>query len=65
MHSLIAAASSRGVTLGICSLPENDSEKIGRTRSVQSGQIAGAEASRLADKMPVTNVPWRHAVLLA
>ncbi len=62
---MIAAASSRGVALGICSLPAVVSAKIGRIRRVQLGQMAGAGDVRFADKMPATKVPCRQAVLLA
>ncbi|HEY7616943.1 MAG TPA: hypothetical protein VH744_09080, partial [Terriglobales bacterium] len=65
IQSMIAAASSPGVAVGICSLPVTFSGKMGRTRSVQPGHIAGAAEFRVADKIPATNVPWRHAALLA
>ena len=54
-----------GRRAGICSLPVVFSAKMGRTRRVQSGQMAGAGEFRFADKMPATKVPCRHAVLLA
>ena len=62
---MIAAASSRGVALGMCSLPEVDSAKIGRISTVQSGQMAGAGELRFAARIPVTNVPCRQAMLSA
>src|SRR3712207_7019701 len=37
---------------------------IGRIKSVQSGQIAGAAESLLAQRIAATNVPWAHAALL-
>ena len=45
-----------GVALGIRLAPEVESAKIGRTSSVQLGQIAGADDDRLAARMPATNV---------
>ena len=64
-HSIIAAASSRGVALGMCSLPQVDSAKIGRISTVQPGQMAGAGELRFAARIPVTNVPCRQAMLSA
>ncbi len=59
----------RGEFLGRCtrmySRPEVVSLNIGRIRRVQSGQIAGAEELRFADKIPATKVPCRQAALLA
>jgi len=37
---------------------------MGRTTTVQCGQIAGAGESRLALKMPAVKVPCRQAALL-
>jgi hypothetical protein len=59
----MAAMSSLGVALGICSFTAAPSEKIGRTRSVQIGAIAGAVPSLIAFKIAATNVPWMHAAL--
>ena len=63
--SVMAVASSSGVALGICALAAGVSVKIGRTRRVQSGQMAGAEEPRLAQSMPATNVPCMQATLFA
>ena len=65
MHSMIAPASSWGVALGICSRPEAISVKMGRMRRVQLGQMPGAGEFRFAEIIPATNVPCRHAALLA
>ena len=53
----MAAASASGAALGMSSRPDGYSPKIGRTSSVQPGQIAGADAPRLAERMPATKVP--------
>jgi len=45
------------------SCPAVVSLKIGRTSTVQSGQIAGAGEDRFADKMPAIKVPCWHATL--
>jgi hypothetical protein len=37
----------------------------GRTSSTHAGQMAGAGDPRRADRIPATNVPWKHAALLA
>ena len=63
--SIMASASSSGVALGICPLPFTVSAKIGRSSSVQPGQIAGATEPRRAESMPATNVPCVHATLSA
>ncbi len=65
MHSMIAAASSWGVALGICSCPEVDSANKGRIKRVQPGQMAGAGEFRFANNIPAMNVPCTHAVLSA
>jgi hypothetical protein len=51
MHSIIAAASSSGVALGINSFASVFSEKIGRTSKVQPGQIAGASKAEPRQKL--------------
>jgi hypothetical protein len=58
----IAAASSSGVALGMCSRPELVSAKIGRIRRLQLGQMAGAGDPRLADRIPAINVPCRQGL---
>jgi hypothetical protein len=55
MASKIALATSLGVAEG--TMPKEASEKIGRTRSVQAGQMAGALEPRTADRIPATKVP--------
>lgn len=65
MQASIPSASSWGWALGASKSPAAASAKTGRTRSVQSGQIAGALEPRLAHKMPATNVPCRQAALVA
>ena len=62
---MIAVPSSSGVALGISSVAETVSEKIGRTSNAQPGQIAGAAESRFADRMPATKVPCEQAMLVA
>src|SRR5208282_616949 len=57
----MASASSIAEALGICSPLAGASEKIGLTRRVHPGQIAGATDARLARRMPATNVPCAHA----
>lgn len=64
MQSTIAVASSSGVELGIGVFVAVVSGKIGRMSRVQSGQIAGAAEFRLAHKIPATNVPCMHEMLL-
>lgn len=63
-HSMIAAANSRGVVLGVCIVPPVDSVKTGRISKVQSGQMAGADEPRFAFKIPATKVPCKQAMLL-
>src|ERR1700730_2309895 len=63
--SIMAAASSSGVALGISPFPDAISAKMGRTSRVHPGQIAGAFEPRRAHKMPATNVPCIQATLLA
>ncbi len=67
IHARLALESSSGVALGICPLFvfAADSGKMGRTRSVQFGAIAGAALPLLAQRIPATNVPCMHAALLA
>ena len=38
---------------------------MGRTSSVQAGEMAGAIAPRRADNIPAIKVPWRQAMLPA
>jgi hypothetical protein len=64
MHWWIAVANSNGVALGSGLSKVVLSEKIGRIKRIQPGQIAGAIESRFADKIPATKVPCRHATLL-
>jgi hypothetical protein len=59
------SALSRGVARGMWSRSEVVSVKMGRIRSVQLGQIAGAVEFRFADNIPAIKVPCRNAVLLA
>src|SRR5215472_3851751 len=61
----IADERSCGVALGICPIAMLRSGKMGWTKSVQSGQMAGADESLFADRMPATNVPCLHETLLA
>jgi hypothetical protein len=63
MQSTMAAASSSGVELGIGALADILSVKMGRTKRVQPGQIAGAGEFLLAHKMPATKVPCIQAEL--
>ncbi len=63
MHSRIAAASSKGVALGICSRPKVVWPKMRRIRRVQPGQMAGAGLPRFADRIPAIKVPCTQAVL--
>jgi hypothetical protein len=58
-----AQASSWRVAAGICPFPEAVSEKIGRTKKLEPGQIAGAAEPRFASSMPATNVPCLQAML--
>ena len=53
-QSMMASANSPGLALGASALSAGDSRKIGRTSSVQPGQIAGATRSRRADRIPAT-----------
>ena len=62
----MAAARASGAALGMSSRPDGFSPKIGRTSSAQPGQIAGADAPRLAERMPATKVPcWQGAAARA
>src|SRR6266702_5271505 len=63
MISMMAVASSSGAALSVCRLARIVSPKIGRRRSVQLGQIAGAGEPLLACSIPATKVPWVHAPL--
>ena len=53
-----------GCRAGQALRPEVVSVKMGRTKRVQFGQMAGAGEFRFADSIPATKVPCRHAVLL-
>jgi len=64
MQSKTAAASSSGLVLGSYFPSEPPSLKIGRTSSVQAGEMAGASEPRLADNIPAMYVPCRQAELL-
>jgi hypothetical protein len=55
--SIIAAASSSAVALGVSVFPDEASAKIGRTSKVQLGQMAGAWEPLFAAMIPATNVP--------
>src|SRR6186713_1586371 len=59
-QSTIAAARLPAVATGTAAA---DSSKIGRSRIVQPGQIAGAAEPRLEARMPATNVPCVQAKL--
>jgi hypothetical protein len=63
--SVTAMDSSSGVALGTRRLLRGASEKIGRTKSVQSGAIDGALLPRVALRIPATNVPCMQAALSA
>jgi hypothetical protein len=61
--SMMALASSPGLALGMAVPEAKVSVKIGRTRTVQSGQMLGAGDERLAAIMPTTKVPCAQATL--
>src|SRR5215831_15569907 len=56
-QSTIASASALGDAPIISPLGDAVSLKMGRTNSVQSGQIAGALEPRFADRIPAMKVP--------
>ena len=60
-QSRIADASANGEACRAKALSEGSATIMGRTSSVQSGQMAGAGESLFARRIPAMNVPWANA----